>query len=666
MADSTNFDPEEIERQEAQQPFESGFSIRVVIAALFIGFVMLPGSIYLTLMMGTPLAGASQWVTIVLFVEVAKRSFITLKKQEIYMMYITAGLLLMGGASLGAVDLTISGGIVGTNIWDQYFVQSEYAEAFGLRERIPRWIVPHPDSEAIARRTFFHPAWIPVFIVLVVHQVLFQINRFTLGYALFRITSDIEKLEFPIARVASEGALALAESSARKEGWRWSVFSIGAIIGLSYGAIYITIPTVTGIFLPQPVELIPIPFVDLTGDIGAFLPAAVFGFMTDLSPLLAGFVLPWWVVVGTFVGSISTRVILNPIFYSMGILQNWRHGMTLIPTMVTTNLDLWISITIGFGILVGIIGIITVINAVLKQRKDNAASNVRQELPEGRGDYPIWLALSIWAMTTLCYVAIVYVLVPDFPVWITAVFGFVVTPFLSYISARMFGITGSLTRIQFPMLREGAFILSGYEGSDIWFAPVPMYNHGRLAQSFKQAELTKTTFTSWYKMVAVSFVIMSLCSLLFWQLIWSMGDIPSSTYPFVERMWPLFAIQRALWASSLLEEGEAFMLDAIRLHQILIGAGSASVLYIFMMLVKAPVGMFYGIVAGVSMWPHRALPLLLGGLFSRYYMSKKFGHKKWRSYAPILMAGYGCGVGLIGTFGIAIALIIQSVIALSF
>jgi hypothetical protein len=35
--------------------------------------------------------------------------------------------------------------------------------------------------------------------------------------------------------------------------------------------------------------------------------------------------------------------------------------------------------------------------------------------------------------------------------------------------------------------------------------------------------------------------------------------------------------------------------------------------------------------------------------------------ERWRAYAPILLAGYSCGVGLIGMTSIAIALISKSV-----
>ena len=62
-----------------------------------------------------------------------------------------------------------------------------------------------------------------------------------------------------------------------------------------------------------------------------------------------------------------------------------------------------------------------------------------QGLPEGRGDIPIPLALGIWAVSTLGFVALVWYLVPEFPWWISAFFGFVWTPIYSYIGARMIG-----------------------------------------------------------------------------------------------------------------------------------------------------------------------------------------------------------------------------------
>ncbi len=644
------------------EPFESGFNMKTIVAAFFIGFIILPGAIYLSLLTGTSIAGAAQWVTIILFIEIAKRSFVELRKQEIYIIYIIAGALIAPGVVMGASGLILSGGIFGAKIWDQYFIQSTYARAFGLRELIPPWVVPPADSEALFRRTFFHKQWLIPIAVLLIHQILFCVNRIGLGYTVFRLTSDIERLEFPLAPVASEGAMALAETSSKKEGWRWRIFSIGTMIGVVFGAFYIVIPTVTGLFMTKPLMIIPIPFVDFTSKLGTFLPAAMLGFFTDLSYILIGFILPFWVVIGTVIGSLGSRVVLNPILYNKGLIVNWRHGMGAIPTLVTTDLDLWLSVGIGLGITVAIIGMVTIVAILVKKRK----TGKREQLPRGRGDIPILAAVGMWFLSTTAYVVLCHILVPRFPIWIFCFFGYVMTPFLSYISARMFGITGSLTGVQFPRLIEGSFILSGYKGADIWFAPVPYFNHGIVAQEFRQMELTRTRFTSWYKAIIVSFAIMAFCSFLFWSVIWRMGPIPSSAYPFVQRMWPYFAQMKALWASATVTEEGSWMLEAIKPRLIFAGVLGGGLLYLVVSVLHLPVQLFYGIVGGIPQWPHRALPLLIGALLGRYFFSRRIGEKTWRSYTPILLAGYACGMGLVGMASIAVALIAKSVSQLIF
>ena len=65
-------------------PYVDGFSRRTVLGAVFVALVMMPGSIYLGLVAGQSLGPAAEWVTIILFAEVARRSFASLKRQEVY------------------------------------------------------------------------------------------------------------------------------------------------------------------------------------------------------------------------------------------------------------------------------------------------------------------------------------------------------------------------------------------------------------------------------------------------------------------------------------------------------------------------------------------------------------------------------------------------------
>ena len=41
----------------------------------------------------------------------------------------------------------------------------------------------------------------------------------------------------------------------RKTGWKWRVFSIGGVIGLAFGCIYILFPVLSGLIFTEPVRL---------------------------------------------------------------------------------------------------------------------------------------------------------------------------------------------------------------------------------------------------------------------------------------------------------------------------------------------------------------------------------------------------------------------------
>src|SRR6185295_493437 len=90
------------------------------------------------------------------------------------------------------------------------------------------------------------------------------LERFTLGYALFRLTSDTEKLPFPMAPVGAQGTMALSEGEAGQRTWRWTLFSIGTVLGLVFGVISVGVPVLSGIFLAKPIFILPIPWFELT------------------------------------------------------------------------------------------------------------------------------------------------------------------------------------------------------------------------------------------------------------------------------------------------------------------------------------------------------------------------------------------------------------------
>ena len=638
--------------------YREGFTARTVAGAFFVGFIMMPGAIYMGLIAGASFGAAAEWVTIILFSELARRSFSSLTRQEIYLIYYIAGGLagVIGGTML-------AGGPFGQLVWNQYLAQSQAAAGFGIAEHIPEWVVPPVGSDALVGRSFLHRAWIPPVIVLVASQVLSRVEWFTLGYILFRVTSDVERLPFPLAPVAAQGATALAEGDEGRDSWRWRVFSVGMGIGLLFGAVYVGLPALTGLIASDPIVLLPIPWIDLTRTTQDILPAAPLGIGTDLGLVLLGMVLPFWIVVGTFAAAM-VHALGSPILYHVGVLTHWRPGMDAILTNFANDIDVWMSVYIGAGAAVGAIGLVQAVLSVRAARRQGRHRPL-QDKPAGRGDFPLWIAIVGYALSTLAMIWLCVLLLDDdeFPLVFLLLFGFVLTPVISYVNARMAGLTGQL--VSFPLLREGAFILSGYKGIDIWFAPIPYADHGRRAQLFREVELTGTRFSSIIKAELLLLPLSLVCGFVFWSLVWQMEPIPSPTFQYAQTYWHLIALRQCLWYSATLG-GETLFDQAIKGWWILGSFVLAGGTFGVMSWLGLPISLVYGFVRGLGGLPHLLIPEMAGALLARYWLEPRFGAQQWRQYAPVLLAGYACGMGLVGMSAVAIALISKSVTQLHY
>ncbi|NLI01624.1 MAG: peptide transporter [Chthonomonadales bacterium] len=654
-----------------QVQFEEGFTGKTVVGALFVGFIMLPGALYLGLVAGQGLGAAAEWVTIVLFSEVMRRSFLPMKRQEIYILYYVAAML----SSLLLADRGISGGPFGYLIWNQYFRQAPQAGL--VANEIPNWVVPPAGSAALTQRTFLHPAWFVPILLLVVGEVLGRLNWMSMGYVLFRVTSDVEKLPFPMAPVAASGATALAEAASKEESWRWRVFSIGTVIGLVFGFFYVGIPVFTGVVFNQAMQLIKIPFFDLTPSTETVLPGALTGISGDLGKVLVGFVLPYPIVLGSLISSLLCKVFPGPnILYSMGAFgsaatNGWTRGMDAINTRLVTDIKFWMSIGIGLQLAVAMIGIFQVIKALSQYRHQTKGRGLFSQVPKGRGDVAIWIPLSVWFVITVFYIVLTqYLLGVDghggqFPWSLLIFFGLIWTPINSFISARMMGLTGS--GVSFPFLREASIMKSGYPHVDIWYAPIPLADYGPLAQRFREVELTGTKFSSIVKVEFLVLPIFLTASFIFWGFFWHTGAIPSSQHPYAQRFWPLAATFQAMFQTINKPDGPKWVLEGINFTRIGWGIVTGLGLYGGMVYVlKLPQLLFYGMVGGVGAWPADIIPTFFGAWLGQRYFAKRFGLDQWRNYAPVLLAGFACGTGLIAMVSIALSLIAKSVNYLPF
>ena len=626
--------------------FEEGFDWKTIVGAVFIGFLMMPGSMYLQLVIGTGIGPAARWVTIILFAEIAKRAYTELKQQEIFLLYY------MAGAAMASPFQGL--------LWNQYLVQSDAAKMLGLAEYIPTWVAPAAGSESILERTFFHRDWLIPILILVGSQIVQRIDHFGLGYALYRITSDVEKLPFPMAPVGALGTMALAESTEdKKTGWKWRVFSIGGMIGLVFGAIYVLFPVLSGLIFTESIRLIPIPWVDFTRNTESFLPAVATGIQLDLGLVFTGMVLPFWAVIGGLCGLIITFV-ANPVLYKHGILHRWHQGMGTVDTVFANNFDFYMSFGIGLGLAIGVIGVWFVAKSFGKHG-GGAGYKALFTSNKARGDINFWVSIGIYVFSTIAYILFCLWLVPNFPWIFFILYGFIYTPVISYITARMEGIAGQF--VSLPLVREASFIAGakffGYQGIEIWYAPIPIHNYGKATVDFREIELTGTSLRGIIKAEIVVFPVVMLASLLFSQFIWQLAPLPSASYPYAQELWHLQALNTLLMQTSTLE-GNSLFFQALNGWVVSSGLVFGLVTYFLLSIFGLPILLVYGVVRGLGQSiPHGLILEVVGAFLGRYYFLKRYG-AMWRQYAPVLLAGFSCGMGLMGMFSMGCTLIMKS------
>jgi hypothetical protein len=629
--------------------WENGFGYKAMIGGLFVGLIMTPASMYMHLVVGQDIGSAAQWVTVILFIEVARRAFTQLSRPEIYVLYYMAGASLVTNSGL---------------LWNQFLVQSESLRQFGISDLIPSWVAPQ-SPDVLGQRSFLNAAWLAPVGLVILGQLLQRFDNFGLGYVMYRITSDVEKLPFPMAPVGAMGVTALADASGGQETWRWRVFSFGAMLGLAFGAVYAALPSISQAFLGESIAIFPIPFKDLTSNIEDFLPAVPFMLSFNLGLMITGMVLPYWAMVGSMIGLVAC-VVLNQALYHGGVLRTWTPGVGAISTINANFLDFYFSFGLGLTAAIAVIGFYHVFRSLwgAKQAIDaGSVSRVNWRLlftpPAGRGDFSIWAALAVYVAVTAVTIGAAYWLLQaahranpanaavTWPLLgIFVFYGFVYTPVISYVSARMEGIVGMSVNI--PFVREATFILSGYQGAAIWFAPFPLHNYGAQTLYFRKTELTGTTMTSMLKAELFVFPIVIVSLLVFSQFIWNIAPVPSGAFPYAEKMWEAIAYRQGLMMSSTLPGSEGGMFaQAFSPTFLAAGLGIALLLYAVMSNLGLPVLLVYGLIRGLDMsQPDVILPQFLGALLGKYYFDRKFGDK-WPQYRVVFLAGYTCGVGLI-------------------
>ncbi len=181
----------------------------------------------------------------------------------------------------------------------------------------------------------------------------------------------------------------------------------------------------------------------------------------------------------------------------------------------------------------------------------------------------------------------------------------------------------------------------------------------------REVELTGTRLTSIAKAELVILPVALGCGFLFWSLVWKMSPIPSVIFPYSQQYWHLAALRQFTWFSFTTEGGMDFW-EIVKIPWVAGGFGLAVLGLWVLAGLGLPASLMYGFIRGLQSLPHMLIPEMLGACLGRYYFERRFGRETWRRWAPVLLAGFACGNGLVGMAAVGVVLITRSVAQLHY
>jgi hypothetical protein len=552
-------------------------------------------------------------------------------KQEAVIIYIFAG-----GLILPQIFVTL--------VFNSWFRESSVALAFGLGGDVaPPWFSPLPETGVFEMRTFFHSAWMMPLLVSLAGATANLLGSISLGIFFKDMFLEVERLPFPVQAMEVEGISVLTERHAEKV----QALSIAAIFGFIWGFFVYTmrfISTSFKITLP----LVPIPWIDFNKLIELVFPGASFGISTDIQSFTFGFILPLYIGVGTFIGSFIVYFLGNwmSVSYNLYLSPWWSPGMDIALSLQRSIMFLWAGPLIGIAIAVGLMPLLlnprNLISLIRSKRKMRHISFV-------------WLL--VYLATASVSTALIYILAPDFPIWVSAVMNFLMPIIVTLVGTRILGITGQWFDPATSYLNELAVYSSGYSGINAWFTlwnfswASYMNGAGWIARFFI-CDRTKTSISSAIKAFLLIIPLTYLVSFAFTQLFWSVSKIPSELFPGAQIFWPITATYRGYWAS----RPEGMFSPLLIVGGFVVAAlGSA----IPLVLKFVPVGLPLAIASGALMNIPWSTGILIGNLIA-LVTRKIIGSARFNEYKLIISAGLVMGQGVAVVIGICIALVIGS------
>ena len=632
--------------------FKPGLTWRSLLALITAVLIVVPASIYLSMVSGGTLALASAFIIAIIFSEVARMFAAPLTKQELFITYEAASVV--AAASAGTIS-------VFWIIFRLFYATNPMSWAFKIDGtpiplRIPPWLAPPPPpigrSTAYYARTLFHPDLFLPEVVFLTFTGLFLVAEIAMLMMMSYAFVEVERLPFPISRIDAS----LVETLSERDPELVRSFTLSIYPGAVYGILLIALPLLAGI------RFIPMPWYDLTFLTEPYIPGALIGVATDLTPWIFGLLVPLNAGVGMLLGSVATWVFGNYLFLTQfrDVFPEWvaeyRSGLGLALLWQRSFFRVWFAPQIGFTLGLAAVAFFRFRRGIIRAFK--ALIEAARIPPEKRLYPPITVLLAMYLTGTVTSALLHWYLTATtgvpFPLWISLAYSVGLSLVLGVAMTTAMGETGFT--ITLPYVWHTIVYFSGYNDYPGWvIAPVlagtaaPYWTN-----MVKAAYLTETRPIDLVKAIVIALVLTQAVGIISLDFYWRVAPIPSSAYPFVLIDWARIAIGDSLLIT------RAIRIDpGVLAASAAIGAGIVGAFDYLHSALGVPLS-GPGFVVGTTTLPPYAIAIFTGSLIGDVVAPRVFGRERWSRIRGAVAAGVLMGYGIVIGFTIAAAFIMKA------
>jgi hypothetical protein len=549
-----------------------------------------------------------------------------------------------------------------------YFAYSEPAKMFGIAQHVPSWFVP---PEPIARALYsekwplLHPAFLQPIAVTLLFTALAVLMDISLGYLSYSIFVVEEKLEFPFARAS----LALVTSLASRDPVTLRVIFSSILVGVILNLALKFLPYFLTAFATGGVILLGTPGYgfDFTQYLDYLLPGAGFVWITEPLSYVSGLLIPPAVAVVQFLSAFALYFVGTHLITRFNLWppeSKWTTGWGYGTLYFRSNLYFYVSLVIGLSLALLVTSL-----ASNPQILARSIRTLRSAARLQRGIPVKWLLSMFVVSAVLMSLLAWYLTAFRFPFYVLLLLIGGGSFLASYVATAAAGVTVFGTSV--PYLRELAIYLSGYQGKDIWFVPLPAtlssaplggvvgttvaspLGGSALAQILLQADALKVDHTEVLKtyLVLVAFGVAS--SLILASVLWYIAPMPSTAYPYTVTGWQVDAVN---WSRMMLWIWTGYI---FRRDWILGGFCAGAALYLLFTRVFRMPFLLPAILTGAGMGIPWAFSQMIGSIVGRKILAGFLGEKA-APYTRLLVMGVLLGDSLMETIRILIVILARS------